>query len=404
MRLGATPLIAAASYALDVSPEGCQYHGWRVALLAHSIASRLAPEIATDVFYAGLMHEVGSVGNEPVCITNRPAQRGGDARRFHASAALLRWLPGMGRAADFLLSLQDSCQGSQSGDEIAGSLGSQILRQAIAVDAAGCFDTGSQIAGCLGRLSPCTGKWWNKDTWVALIEWMRDPDNCRSLSDTTSLAKVVQDRLEQIGTPPELDNEAGLERALHLIAALVDIKDPSTAGHSRRTAKYAQTLARHTHLSDEECLQVYRCGLVHDFGRLGLPSFLFNNSQRLNDRSLQIVRKHALMTIRIFGCLPDCPEMTELGYVAGHDHERYDGHGYPDRLEGRNIPMLSRVLGVVDAFDAMTLPRDFRILSPKAAVLRLKQNSGSQFDPPLVDAMTEAVDGGEIEVEIKEAA
>ena len=76
----------------------------------------------------------------------------------------------------------------------------------------------------------------------------------------------------------------------------------------------------------------------------------------------------------------------------------------PTVWRDRTSPLLSRVLGVADAFDAMTLPRDFRILSPKAAVLRLKQGAGTQFDPELVEAMTSAVDSGQIEVEVQQAA
>ena len=129
--------------------------------------------------------------------------------------------------------------------------------------------------------------------WVALIDWMRDSDHLRGLTDFRMLRKTMQARLDGIGAPPELDNGAGVERVLHLIAALVDIKDPSTAGHSQRTARYARRLAEQIGLSEDECAQVYKCGLVHDAGRLGLPGFLFNTSKRLNERSLQTVKQHA---------------------------------------------------------------------------------------------------------------
>lgn len=406
MRLGATPILAAASYAIDITPKGSQKHGWRVALLAYDLAATLLPEAADDVFHAALLHQAGAVGVESVYVSNRPAQNN-DTHRFDGSAALLRWLPGMGNAANCLLSVHDLSPCLEAPDEVTRerlSICGQILRLAVSVDSVGCFEPSSHVSSCLSRISAYTGSWWSKEVWVALIDWMRGTDHLRSLTDCEMLPNAMQIRLEAIGTPTELDNEAGVERVLHLIAALVDIKDTSTAGHSQRTARYARQLAEQVGLSKAERAQAYRCGLVHDTGRLGLPGFLFNTSKRLNESSLQTVKQHASMTIQIFDCLPDCPEMTELGYIAGHDHERFNGLGYPDGLQGENIPLLSRVLGVADAFDAMTLPRDFRILSPKAAVLRLKQGAGTQFDPELVEAMISAVESGEIEVEVQQAA
>jgi HD-GYP domain-containing protein (c-di-GMP phosphodiesterase class II) len=109
---------------------------------------------------------------------------------------------------------------------------------------------------------------------------------------------------------------------------------------------------------------------------------------------MDIVRKHAEMTMRVFACLPDCPDMREFGQLAGHDHERWDGKGYPDKLSGENIPLISRILSVVDAYDSMVAPNDYRLLTPKGALVRLQQNAGSQFDPKVVKAMVEAIRSG----------
>ena len=85
--------------------------------------------------------------------------------------------------------------------------------------------------------------------------------------------------------------------------------------------------------------------------------------------------------------------MAEIGHIAGSDHERYDGTGYPNRLSGENIPLLSRILSVVDAFDAMTAATSYKNrLSPRFAVIRLQQSAGTQFDSTVVQAMIDATE------------
>ena len=157
-------------------------------------------------------------------------------------------------------------------------------------------------------------------------------------------------------------------------------------------------------LSEEEGAVAYRAGLVHDCGRVGVPIEVVDRPGRLNEQELNLVREHAQMTIRTLGCIPDCPGMAELGNIAGHDHERWDGRGHPDHLSGENIPLISRVLSVVDAFDAMTATTTYRMPSPKCAVMRLKDGSGTQFDPQVVDAMISALESGALDAATPRAA
>ena len=200
------------------------------------------------------------------------------------------------------------------------------------------------------------------------------------------------------------NNEEGVERILHVFAVLLDARDSFTSGHSLRTARLAKALVQHMKLSEEEGAVAYRAGLVHDCGRVGVPIEVVDRPGRLNEQELNLVREHAQMTIRTLGCIPDCPGMAELGNIAGHDHERWDGRGHPDHLSGENIPLISRVLSVVDAFDAMTATTTYRMLSPKCAVMRLKDGSGTQFDPQVVDAMISALESGALDAATPRAA
>lgn len=389
------------SFMTDVFPDGCHYHSWRVALLAEHLASQAAPDIQRDIFFAGLLQEIGSVG-AVAHITQLPgiAEQLRDshvASHPERGAALLSWLPGMAAAASMVRSHHERWDGGGYPDHLADKdipIGAQILHLADAVDLAGSFRHRTTLKPSLQALAPSTGVAWSADMWAALVSSLEDAAFYRSLMTEGSLSEMVSDRLRTLGIPPELDTDEGVERTLHIFAALVDIKDPSNAGHSRRTASYAHSLAESMGLSESDVLSAYRAGLVHDCGRIGLPTQLANKTGRLNDRELKLVRRHAEMTIRAFGCLADYPHMAALGNLAGHDHERFDGAGYPDGLAGDAIPMVSRILSAVDAFDAMTSASSYRLLSPRCAVVRLQQGAGTQFDPEVVEAIVASVGGG----------
>ncbi|MCE5197771.1 MAG: HD domain-containing phosphohydrolase [Armatimonadota bacterium] len=397
-------LLAAMSYMTDIAPEGCCCHSWRVALVGQRLASIVAPDQRRDVFYAGLLQDLGAVGAQQhiTHYTSLSAQMADQHILTHPqrSAAIIEWLPGMQAVADLVRYHHEWWDGGAYPERRSGNnipLGSQILRLADSVDTAGCFTSSSNLSSGLKQLAVLTGHAWSNDIWRLLIESLSDGEFYRSLMTPEMLPEMISKCCVELEASSELENEDSTERILHIFAAMVDLKAPATAGHSLRTARYAKSLAGYCGLYPEEVTMAYRAGLVHDCGRVGLPASLVNRSGRLTDKEKQLVRAHAAMTIRVLSCLPDCPEMIAIGAIAGHDHERYDGQGYPDKIAGNNIAPVSRVLSAVDAFDAMRAARSDRLLSPKAAVVRLQQGAGTQFDPEVVDAMVELVASGELE-------
>jgi HD-GYP domain-containing protein (c-di-GMP phosphodiesterase class II) len=208
---------------------------------------------------------------------------------------------------------------------------------------------------------------------------------------------MIAAKITELPLPSELDGKEGVERVLHLIAALVDLKDPSTSGHSLRTARRARALVEYMKLPPESAILAYHAGLVHDCGRLGVDTHILNKAGRLNDREMDVARKHALMTIRSFACLPNSPGLAALGEIAGRDHERYDGNGYPDGLKGEEIHLVSRIMSVVDAFDSMIAAAHYRLLTPKGAVVRIEQAAGKQFDPEIAKAVVEMISSGVVD-------
>jgi putative nucleotidyltransferase with HDIG domain len=186
-----------------------------------------------------------------------------------------------------------------------------------------------------------------------------------------------------------VDANARLEAAnLSFAAALVttlDARDRYTAGHSEAVATYARAIAERLGLPQEDQQLAFLCGLVHDVGKIGLPAGLLEKPGPLTLEERRQMEQHAAIGERI---LANVEDYKEIAQIVRHHHERIDGHGYPDGLHGDEIPMLSRIIAVADAFDAMTSDRPYRDSMPqRTARLRLAQAAGSQFDPTVVLAL-----------------
>jgi putative nucleotidyltransferase with HDIG domain len=186
---------------------------------------------------------------------------------------------------------------------------------------------------------------------------------------------------------------ANLSFATALVATL-DARDRYTAGHSAAVAIYARDIARRMALSEEMQELAHLCGLVHDVGKIGLPAGLLEKVGALSLDERRQMEQHSVIGERI---LANVDNYGEIAAVVRHHHERMDGMGYPDSLRGGEIPILSRVLAVADAYNAMTSDRPYRDAMPsRVARLRLAQAVESQFDTSVVAAF-EAILAGATE-------
>ncbi|UCC24573.1 MAG: HD domain-containing protein [Gemmatimonadales bacterium] len=168
---------------------------------------------------------------------------------------------------------------------------------------------------------------------------------------------------------------------LEILAAVVDAKDPYTAGHSRRVALLAGEMARQLGLDRELREQVWAGGYLHDVGKLGVPLRILAKPDRLDEDEMARVRDHAGMGADVLSTIPS---LAHLAPAARHHHEHWDGSGYPDGLARDEIPLVARVLAVADAYDAMTTSRAYRgSLGHAHAVEEIAREAGRQFDPEL---------------------
>lgn len=162
----------------------------------------------------------------------------------------------------------------------------------------------------------------------------------------------------------------------------VDRRDHYTKAHAERNAELATLLGQTLGLSSEPLSALRIAGLLHDIGKIGIPDRILRKAGDLTDREREAMQQHVLLSERI---IAGVPHVQEVLAAASSHHERFDGEGYPRGLKGDQIPLLGRILAVVDAYAAMTEDRPYRkALSREEAVGELRRCSGTQFDPAIV--------------------
>ena len=171
---------------------------------------------------------------------------------------------------------------------------------------------------------------------------------------------------------------------IRTLARAIEAKDPYTKGHSERVARYAVGLAKYMHLSENEVRLLEEVCILHDIGKLGIPENILTKPTVLSQEERELVKTHPAMGADILSSL----EFLNPGIkvILGH-HERQDGQGYPLGLVGKEISVLTAILSVADAYDAMTSDRSYRkAFSQEEAFKRLKEDKGKQFSVDIVDA------------------
>jgi putative nucleotidyltransferase with HDIG domain len=177
--------------------------------------------------------------------------------------------------------------------------------------------------------------------------------------------------------------QASLSFAAGLVATL-DARDRYTAGHSAAVAVYARDIASRLGLGEPQQDLAHLCGLVHDIGKVGLPAGLLEKAGPLTLEERHQMEEHSIIGERI---LRNVEGYETIASIVRHHHERVDGEGYPDRLAGASIPLISRIIAVADAYDAMISDRPYRDAMPSdVARLRIARAVGRQFDTRVVAA------------------
>ena len=184
------------------------------------------------------------------------------------------------------------------------------------------------------------------------------------------------------------------ENVIFTLARTVEARDAYTDGHLWRLAEYSRSVALSLGCSAEEARHAWYGGILHDIGKIGIDDGVLRKNGALTPTEFAEVRKHPDIGAEIISAMRFAPVVAPI--VRGH-HERWDGGGYPQGLASESIPLHARIVSVADAFDAMTTDRPYRsALDTGEAVSRLREGSGAQWDPTIVDVFVDLLERGEL--------
>jgi len=231
--------------------------------------------------------------------------------------------------------------------------------------------------------------WWraHRHTWPAILG-MLFTGVLVAVLWSTSAWTIALAAIPLTAIYYTLRNTVSLETqtvdALFNLADILDARDSYTHGHSLRVGQYAEKLALAMRLSGDDAHVIFLAGRLHDIGKCAIKNEVLLKPGALNDEEFEHMCIHPAVgssMLASFSLFSECAR-----YVRGH-HERWDGRGYPDKLQGENIPLGARIIAVADAFDAMTTTRPYRKALPIAeARRRLQEGAGSQWDARIVTA------------------
>ncbi len=180
------------------------------------------------------------------------------------------------------------------------------------------------------------------------------------------------------------------------IARALDARDRYTSQHSARVSAYSALIGKAMGMPEEECENLRKVALLHDIGKIGVPDRILNKPGKLTDEEYAIIKKHVDYGGEILKNFTGLDHAVE---GARYHHERYDGKGYTQGLKGEEIPLYGRIIGVADAFDAMTSNRVYRgHLDINDVLAELERCKGTQFDPKIADIMIQLVKDGKVDL------
>ncbi len=173
------------------------------------------------------------------------------------------------------------------------------------------------------------------------------------------------------------------KQLLMAMIQILEIYDPYTHGHSEKVAEYSALIAQDMGMKKEQIQRIYWAGLVHDIGKILVPQGILSKPDKLTYNEFETIKSHPEWGARV---LQTSEELQDIVESVLYHHERWDGRGYPEGKKGEDIPMNARIIGMADAYDAMISDRPYRVgLKLDEAIEEIRQNSGKQFDPTVVE-------------------
>ena len=202
--------------------------------------------------------------------------------------------------------------------------------------------------------------------------------------DEQDILKTIKDTRQTLLIRKLMNKNSSYYSSLTPLMSALRECDSDTDEHVRRTRMLGENLALYMHLSFAQVTRLSLLALLHDIGKIGIPLEILNKPDKLTPEERKVIKSHVEKGYQI---AMSSPELVSIASEIRHHHEAWDGTGYPDSLSGEDIPLLSRIIAVVDSYDAIVSNRSYRAArSSEIAVEELRSNSGTQFDPAIVSA------------------
>jgi HD-GYP domain-containing protein (c-di-GMP phosphodiesterase class II) len=383
-------LINIITYITDVEEDKKIYHSWRVAILSAKIADdKSSPKKLKDIFYAGMLHDIGGVGF-PYHIIHYLQRNDKTSKSILLShpivgAQLVSEMPQMADAAKLILDHHEWINGrgyprAKSGNSIAK--GAQLIRIADTIDIFLQSAHTYTLKELKNKMSANVDKEYTEslfDSAFDILSKNRFFNKIYRRANVPEIFKDVQNKIGPIHIPPKID---AVGTTLEVVSQIIDMKHPYSSGHSLRVSRYAIAIALAMNLNHNEITLIKWAGLIHDIGKLNVSRRILSKRSSLTSGEYKKIKEHAHFTHQITSMITS---LTDIVAIASSHHEYFDGSGYPLGLKNNQIPLGARILCICDAFDAMTSNRPYRNpLTPEATCKEIVRLSGKQFDPDIV--------------------
>jgi HD-GYP domain-containing protein (c-di-GMP phosphodiesterase class II) len=224
--------------------------------------------------------------------------------------------------------------------------------------------------------------WFDPGLADIILSWSSDLEWWDRLTHCDLQAEVVA---EEPSSYTRWVGDEGLDTIAKAFADIIDAKSPYTSSHSRNVASYALAIARGMGVDLQGQRRIYRAGLLHDIGKLGVSNAILDKAGPLTDEERAVVERHPVYSWEI---LSRVPAFRDFAWPAALHHERIDGRGYPWRISGTRLDLTARILAVADVYEALTADRPYRAgLTWEQSSGILWKGRGTSFDPMVLDAL-----------------
>jgi HD-GYP domain-containing protein (c-di-GMP phosphodiesterase class II) len=384
-------LLAAVARVLDYRPTREVPHHGRVAALAAHVAARLGGTDPREVFFAGLVHDIGLL-SEQWDLSHPPnleEQANRPLTRSHplVGAQMLAEVPRLLSVAEVVLDHHEWVDGhgyprGKSGEEVPWA--SQVLRLADTCDFLLREQGAPELLALLDAVRTRAARQVTDDILEAGTDVLDRPGFYAQLLAGDDVDLLVRTTTHHLAEDDFVASGMEMTALLELLATLADAHASDHIGHSRRVANLTVMVAMAMGLSAEETAKAKWAALVHDLGMVAVPKTLLDEPRLLSEKELRDVRSRSARVGTFLGSVEGLEEVT---HIAACHREAFDGSGCPDGLAGSAIPLGARLISLCDTFDALTSPRPYReARDTSLAIDILIRGSGGMFDPDVVSA------------------